>query len=117
MGPNERHEMRTLVLYGASDDLIEIAGDFEEEIGWYSRDEERAYLAVCDGSLFSVQYDKDGIWRFNLVRSGAASVAKVDGIVDDDERYTDRVTLTWDKPFTWVLLGETLVDAPRARKG
>lgn len=100
--------MHTLTIYGSSDDLIEIEGDFAEEINWISDDDERAFLAVSDGTLLSALYDHDGVWRFNLIKPGVATMSKRDGIPDDEENYTDRVTLTAEKPFTFVLHGTKL---------
>jgi len=96
--------MHKLTITGASDDLIEIGGDFSEEIGWYHNDDdEPGYLAVSDGTMLSVSYDKDGIWRFALVSRGRAQIAKVEGIADADTN--DVVTLTCDEPFKHVLFG------------
>jgi hypothetical protein len=95
-----------LTITGASDDLVEIGGDFSEEIGWYWRDDdEEVFLAVSDGTLLSVTYD--GIWRFALVSKGRAEVSKVDGVTDEDTN--DVVTLRSSEPFKYVLLGRKLV--------
>ncbi len=49
---------------GASDDLIEIAGELEEEFN--SIDCSDGVMAFSDGTLLDVEYDEDGIWRFRL---------------------------------------------------
>lgn len=99
--------MHTLTITGGSDDLIEIGGDFSEEIGWYhDKENEPGYLAVSDGTLLSVRYFDDGIWRFTVVRKGRAVVAKVEGSVDEDTN--DVVTLSSEEPFKHVLFGTDL---------
>jgi hypothetical protein len=56
-------------IFGASDDLIEIEGDFEEELNVYPDDDEKEYfLAVSDGTLLKVVYD--GNWNFLLREKG-----------------------------------------------
>ena len=47
--------MGTLKIYGASDDLVEIEGDFEEEIGAYDcGNDGDEFLAVSDGTLLTL---------------------------------------------------------------
>jgi hypothetical protein len=95
-----------LVIYGASDDLIEVEGDFTDEIGAYGCGEtEPAYLAISDGTLLSVEYGDGGVWRFTLVRQGRANMVKEEAPQDDENNYSDRITLTDPQPFEWVLFG------------
>lgn len=90
----------TTTIYGASDDLIEIRGDIEEEFGCY--DDEGGVLAFSNGVLLSARYDDDGVWRFDPIR-GAGHVSIAKGVPDDDDNYTDRVTIT--DPIEWVVYG------------
>ena len=93
----------SITVYGASDDLIEIRGDIEEEFNWYTEDEdEKRYLAFSDGTLLSVRYDHDGIWRLRLVARGKSKFSKVEGEVKSDT--PDTVTLSGAK-IEWVVLG------------
>lgn len=97
--------MDTIVIYGASDDLIEIeSSSFPNEelnplgrVSW-----EGMFVAVSDGSIFRVRYDEDGIWRFTPLMLGSATVTIDQGL--DDKRHSDRVTLTGDD-LRWVVLG------------
>ena len=93
--------MKTVTVYGASDDLIEIEGDIRDEIS--PNDEHPAKLAFSDGTVLSVKYDDDGCWRVNRVAEGSAKMEKVEAEGPDTDNYTDRVTLTGD--IKWVVAG------------
>jgi hypothetical protein len=76
-----------LKVYGASDDLIELDGNFgdvNEEIGLYPKDNEAHYLAFSDGTVLRVVYDEDGIWRLTPIFKGALYDRKEDGVVSSD---------------------------------
>lgn len=93
--------MPTIVITGASDDLIEVDGDIREEFGHAST--RPALIAVSDGTLLRVLYDGEGIWRITPLRTGPrSSLNHVFG--QDDEDHTDRLTLTGDD-LTWVVYG------------
>lgn len=93
----------SIKIYGASDDLIEIEGDINEEFNWIADDDETRLLAFSDGTLLRVMYDRDGIWRLNKVASGTAEFLKVEGDVEKDT--PDEVTLSGVE-IKWVVLGE-----------
>ena len=61
-------------IYGSSDDLIEIEGDIDEEIGNYGTDDRETgnLLAFSDGTILDVKYGKPtgGIWAITLLRKG-----------------------------------------------
>ena len=93
----------TIHVTGASDDLIEITGDINEEFSAPKcADDKGAILGFSDGTLLRIRYDEDGIWRIDLVMSGRAKYTKQSGSVEKDT--FDSVTLTGD--VKWVLLGE-----------
>lgn len=92
--------MKEVTIYGASDDLIEIEGDIREEI--YANDETGNFLAFSDGTILSVNYGKEGIWRVNRLQAGSAAMDKIEA-TDPDGDYTDRVTLRGD--IKWVCGG------------
>jgi hypothetical protein len=104
--------MATVTIYGASDDLIEIDGDIREEFSHYPHnDGERCFLFFSDGTVLSVQYDQDGVWRFATIKTGSAEMTKTDGVPDDGEEPdgsepTDRVTLVGD--IVWVGIGSAI---------
>lgn len=62
-------------IYGKSDDLIEIYGDFNEEINCYGTDEKDKgiLLIFSDGTLLEVKYGKmdSAIWGINVVKVGS----------------------------------------------
>lgn len=60
-----------LLIYGASDDLIEVEGEIQEE--FYANDE-GGYLAVSGGTFIRYYYDSDGIWSFRTLLVGENSV-------------------------------------------
>ena len=99
------HELK---IWGASDDLIEIGGDFSEEIDFYSRDDEFAWLSVSDGTLLKVRYD--GFWRITVEAKGNAAYEKREA-TDEEHDYSDIITLRSVLPFKYVMLGQRLVKA------
>jgi hypothetical protein len=96
-----------ITVYGSSDDLIEIEGDIEEEFNWYSEGpEEERYLAFSDGTLLSVCYDEDGIWRLKRLVSGLSNFIKEEGDVENDT--PDKITLD-GIDIKWVLFGDVKI--------
>lgn len=95
--------MKTVIIYGASDDLVEIEGDINEEIGHYDEDTPLK-LGFSDGTVLSVVYDDDGCWRVNRIAKGSAKMKKVEADGPDTKNYSDRVTLTGD--INWVVAGK-----------
>jgi hypothetical protein len=70
------------VITGASDDLIEISGELEEEFNAYDCTD--GTFAFSDGTLLRVDYDEDGIWRFKPIYKGELFKKVVDGSVGED---------------------------------
>ena len=90
-------------VYGASDDLIEVEGDIVEEFS-YSDDEDRGdVLAFSDGTLLSVEYTRDGIWRISPLSRGSAEMTITQAVSADDDEYSDKATLDGD--IRWVAHG------------
>jgi hypothetical protein len=88
-----------LKIYGASDDLLEVEGDTQEEFSVWDTEYKPFTVAVSDGTLLRVRYDDDGIWRISLLTKGAAQFEKVEGDVVKDT--PDVVTLSGVE-FRWV---------------
>lgn len=61
-------------VYGASDDLIELEGDFCGEIGCFGTDEDEqgVLVVMSDGTLLEVKYGKndDAIWEVKILKKG-----------------------------------------------
>ncbi len=94
-------------IYGASDDLLEVEGDINEEFSVNC--DEHIYLGVSDGSLFSVKYDENGIWRINLLRAGLAGYLRKDGDYSKDTN--DIVTM--NGKVDWVVVGYDIAMLPK----
>lgn len=95
--------MATVAIYGVSDDLIEIEGDLNEEFN-PSNEDEGMWLIFGDGSIIDVRYDEFGIWRVTRPYAGTSFMEKDEDPGDDENRYSDRVTLTGD--LLWVVAAE-----------
>jgi hypothetical protein len=100
--------MDEIVIYGASDDLIEVESTSfrDEEFNVFlNQAHESVILAISDGTLLRVRYDEDGIWRFTTLVVGSANVTVEQGF--DDRKHSDKVTLTGDD-LRWVVLGSEI---------
>jgi hypothetical protein len=53
-------------MYGASDDLFEIEGEFSEEVGCYDED---VHILCSDGTKAVCKYD--GEWKFEVLEKGS----------------------------------------------
>lgn len=87
-----------ITITGHSDDIISIGGDVNEEFSAYLDNEDKRYVIASDGSVFSVRYDRDGLWRISLFSRGSCDFTKVEGSVDRDS--DDVVTIHGD--VSWV---------------
>lgn len=82
---------------GASDDIIEISGDIEEEF-YYTGDRPNGkgagdLLAFSDGTILRIRFDSDrGGWRITPVVSGS-SFPKIEQAPESAEDATDSATL------------------------
>lgn len=100
-------------VYGASDGLIEVEGDIREEFSYSGEARGVDVLAFSDGTLLSIEYDQNGIWRINLLASGALAYNKDEGYSDEGQRgdgkpaYSDVVTLSGEPEVVvrWVVHG------------
>jgi hypothetical protein len=93
--------MTTLTIYGASDDLIEVEGAFNDEFPY--RDDEGNLLAFNDGTVLRIHYTNAGVWRISTIVTGSAVLRLDQAPEDDDDNYSDRLTLTGD--IRWVVHG------------
>ncbi len=84
--------MKTVTIYGASDDLIELRGDIEEEFGTY----EVGYLHFDDGTILKVSYcEVEGkCWDVTAINlSSSALLERLEPELEDGEHFSDRVRL------------------------
>lgn len=92
-----------LIVYGASDNLVEIEGDVREEFGMPIDD--KAYLATDAGHVVEILYD--GIWRLRVLAGDATRLHEGDECadpVDGRAGYSDHVQLNGS--VRHVILGE-----------
>jgi hypothetical protein len=90
------------VVYGASDDLIEIEGSIREE--FYATEkvhDDGDLLAFSNGVVLRVRYDTDGVWRLSLVAGTGVKIEQAPAN-DEDGNYSDTATL---EPVGWVVHG------------
>lgn len=90
-----------IVISGASDDLIEVEGDIREE--FYAIDDGEHILSFSDGTVLSVEYDRQGMWRIRRLSAGSA-VYRHREATDADRDYSDVVRL--DGEIAWVTFGK-----------
>jgi hypothetical protein len=97
-----------VIVYGASDDLIEIDGDLNDEVAYTGDEDEGILVAFSDGTVLRITYgaNDEGFWRISRIVAGSAAYDHKPG-EDEREDYSDRVTLEGD--FKWAVCGNTLV--------
>lgn len=101
--------MTTVKVYGQSDDLIELDGDLQDEIGCYGADDENGSLvAFSDGTVLRITYgaNNEGFWRITRLVVGTAEYTHTPG-QDDVDDYSDVVTLEGD--IKWAVCRDTLI--------
>lgn len=100
-------------VYGASDDLLEVAGAIEEEF-YFKAEHEHNYLAFSDGTVLAANYDSEGMWRIHRVHAGTARCDHYPaGQLPEDEHdcpeYSDLIRLTRrpgdPRLWEWVVYG------------
>jgi hypothetical protein len=105
------------MIYGGSDDLIEICGDIRKEFNVDSN--EPNYLAFSDGTLLKVIYDEEGVWRISKLYEGKSIVSHIytgvpDGVYTSEKVpkgclcYSDCIELSCEL-IEWVVLGKEFV--------
>ena len=86
--------MGFLKIYGHSDDLIEIEGDIEDEIGCFDSDVE---IIASDGTILFAHYgspELGGVWKISVEKLGVGTKMTHTPAVDEDGDYSDIVTVT-----------------------
>lgn len=95
----------SITVYGASDDLIEIEGDITEEFYVYGVPESESVLAFSNGVVLRAFYTESGIWRISTItKPSGIDIAKIEAPEDDDDNYSDRVTVPGS--IKWVVKGD-----------
>lgn len=84
----------SVTIYGASDDLVEIEGDINEEwdMPTWSDEDMRRHIGLSDGTLLSICRDGEGCWRINVLHRGKYTTKKTEATATDSD-YTDRLEI------------------------
>lgn len=98
------------IIYGASDDLIEISGKYSEEMS-PNTDEGHFPIGVSDGTLLDVEYD--GEWKFRVQKKGTCFKKIIQSVGEDGkhdkpyEEYTSYSDLIiFEGDINWVVMGQ-----------
>ena len=100
--------MGVVTVYGHSDDLVEIAGDISDEVA-YDGGNEPMLLTFPGGTILSIRYSVSGVWRITPVHAGEFACKISLAVEDDEDNYTDRVTLDYGAREGFVVVGGKLV--------
>ncbi len=73
---------------GYSDDLVEISGDVEDEIGAYDQD---VRIWLDDGTVIRMTYNDNGTWVGVIEQVGIKTV-KMKRLIDGDDFYSEELT-------------------------
>ena len=85
---------QTAIVYGASDDLVEVDGAFSEE--WGCWDAQESTVIFGDGTELGIAYGPtEPTWTIRLKKAGTATVL-IEKATDDVTDYSDRATVTGD---------------------
>lgn len=76
-------------VYGCSDDLVEVEGDFEEEFGVFGK----THIRLSDGTLLRAEYggNKPGIWEIIVEKQGGLFDRREECFDEDADVYSDVV--------------------------
>lgn len=97
---------RTVKIYGASDDLVEVEGDVPGCNEYAAFDAPR-YVEFSTGDVFKVWYDDEGCWRVVHERAAGVGGATCSIVLATgaEDIYTDTATVTGE--FEWVEVWES----------
>ena len=98
-------------IYGASDDLIEIEGDVEDEV---NKIEPKNLSVKCsDGTEAKITYDEEGQWKIVVNKRGDLLAEHVLSVGDDAEHTREEIkrcsgysdVLLFKDGLEWVKIG------------
>jgi hypothetical protein len=90
--------MKTVKIYGCSDDLVEIEGDVPG-CNEYNIIDKPLYVELDLGDVFKVEYTNEGVWCIDHLFKGGlkatgGSFTKEQHENSDSSNYSDKVTIT-----------------------
>lgn len=94
----------SVTIYGYSDDLIEIDGDFREEFAASTESDDGDVIGFSNGVLLRIHYANDGIWRITPISAGDGKLKIEQAPADVEDNYSDRATI--DAEVSWILVGD-----------
>ena len=112
---SERKQKHQLKIYGRGNDLIEIEGDIYDKINWFDRG--KCYITISDGTVISIEYSDEGIWRIAKLRSGSGDPLIIYAPPDKSDNYSDALILplghyTWIK---WIIYSGEIIKPPEGK--
>ena len=93
----------SITIYGASDDMVEVEGEISEEFNPRKFDEP-SYITTSDGTFLRITYD--GLWNITVLKAGEGTHIEHRKATDEENDYSDRVTLKNNAGFEFVLFGD-----------
>lgn len=126
LGESKSVAKHSLIVYGASDDLVEIDGDINEE---FDSGDVPTYLLFNDGTQLKIEYDKDNdaCWGIEIVTHGNGVLSPIVKGFDEENAqvrpsrhpgtdigsYSDYITLNWDQPLKLLKHGHRKLSVPK----
>jgi hypothetical protein len=99
------------VLYGASDDCIELEGNINEEFyaSTNAADDEGDLLTFSCGLVARILFTREGVWRINVLRADLdVEYTLTPCPADDEDNYTDRLEI--HSLVRWAVFGNSIVN-------
>lgn len=78
---------------GHSDDIIEIEGDYSDEIGSFRLDTK---IIFDDGTELLMHYDENGTWKAKVLRAGSGTHS-ITRLVNNGDYYSDLFEIAAEK--------------------
>lgn len=107
--------MALVTISGASDDVIDISGDVEDEGEFYHDDGEQGRLSFSDGTTLQIIFTREGVWRIAEGATGTATLRVIRAAAGnpdgDGPARTDVAHLNGD--IDWI---EVASDGGRSRR-
>lgn len=107
-----------VIVYGASDDLIEVECPlFNEEFSATSTAPNGDLLAFSNGSVLRIRYDASGIWRITPVVDPESYWSIKHAPEGDEDNYSDEATCDFGDIPVRVVRGTDIAGAPMPARG
>lgn len=101
------------VVYGYSDDCIEVEGAIREE--FYASDDGSDLLTFSTGVVLRISYTTDGVWRVEQLAGDPGQVSIDRAPLNDEDNYSDRCYLMQSP--SWLVFGDRIIWRRNADSG